>query len=195
MKLEKGVGFSKGWAELALKKPPPLLPELLDGHLRGRGPYGDALGGHRVSVGVRRRLDKGGRLGIVKGLDDALREQDDGDDDRERQQDVEHRAGHVHPEVAERARRSSGEKPRMRAMATAMPGGRRNEVLHGQPDHLGHVLHRGLAGVGLPVGVRDEADGGVEGQVRTDGAYARRAGREDPLDALEEIEKQGCRPC
>ena len=43
-KLENGVGFSKGWAELALKKPPPLVPELLDGDLRGDRAHGDASG-------------------------------------------------------------------------------------------------------------------------------------------------------
>src|SRR2546423_14321147 len=29
MKFESGVGFSKGWALLALKKPPPLVPHSL----------------------------------------------------------------------------------------------------------------------------------------------------------------------
>ena len=34
-KFESPVGFSNGIAELTLKKPPPLVPELLDGDLRG----------------------------------------------------------------------------------------------------------------------------------------------------------------
>ena len=52
----------------------------------------------------------------------------------------------------------------------------RHEVLHGQPDHLGEVAHRGLAGVVLPVGVGDEADRGVERQ-----RPAARAGRRSGL--------------
>ncbi len=40
---DHGVGFSNGWAELALKKPPPFVPELLDGLLRGRRAAGEQL--------------------------------------------------------------------------------------------------------------------------------------------------------
>jgi hypothetical protein len=29
MKFEKGVGFSYGWAEFALKNPPPFVPSIL----------------------------------------------------------------------------------------------------------------------------------------------------------------------
>ena len=32
-RLVSPVGFSKGWPALALKKPPPFVPELLDGLL------------------------------------------------------------------------------------------------------------------------------------------------------------------
>ena len=42
----------------------------------------------------------------------------------------------------------------------------RDEVLHGEPGHLDEVAHRRLAGVVLPVGVGDEAHGGVEGEER-----------------------------
>ena len=39
MKLLKGVGFSKGWAELALRKPPPLVPRILIASCEAMGPY------------------------------------------------------------------------------------------------------------------------------------------------------------
>ena len=38
--LESGVGFSKGWAELALKKPPPLVPNSLIASWEATGPMG-----------------------------------------------------------------------------------------------------------------------------------------------------------
>ena len=37
-KLDSGVGFSKGWAELALKKPPPLEPSCLIATCDAAGP-------------------------------------------------------------------------------------------------------------------------------------------------------------
>ena len=37
-KFESGVGFSKGWAELALKKPPPLVPSCLIAICEAAGP-------------------------------------------------------------------------------------------------------------------------------------------------------------
>ncbi len=38
MKLEKGVGFSNGCALLALKKPPPLVPNILIASCEATGP-------------------------------------------------------------------------------------------------------------------------------------------------------------
>ena len=35
---ENGVGFSNGWAELALKKPPPLVPSILMASCEATGP-------------------------------------------------------------------------------------------------------------------------------------------------------------
>ena len=35
-----GVGFSNGWAEFALKKPPPFVPELLIASCEATGPSG-----------------------------------------------------------------------------------------------------------------------------------------------------------
>ena len=41
--LVSAVGFSNGWAELALKKPPPLLPSSLIHSWEAIGPEGDGL--------------------------------------------------------------------------------------------------------------------------------------------------------
>ncbi len=139
-KLENGVGFSNGCDELALKKPPPLVPSCLMATCEAAGPTTGLWRGDGRAVRVGRRLQEGGLLGVVEGLHHALRHEDDGEDDRQRQQDVEHRAGHVHPEVAERA----GEPAREAAdegHRHGHAGRRRDEVLHRQPDHLGDVLH------------------------------------------------------
>ena len=47
-------------------------------------------------------------------------------------------------------------------------GGGRDEVVHREPGHLREIAHRRLGHVGLPVGVGDEADRGVEGEVGRD---------------------------
>ena len=122
-------------------------------------------------------LDQRGLLRVVEGLHDPLRQQDDGEDDGERAAGCRARSGSGPPRSCPGVPVVLREKPRMRAITTAMPGGRGDEVLHGEPHHLGDVLHGGLAAVGLPVGVGDEADGGVEGEVRPDGAYPRTARR------------------
>src|SRR4029077_19318196 len=72
---------------------PSVVAQVLDRLLRRKGPYGEDL--LRSTQGVR---------GDVRAdaLDHTLREQDEGDDDRERQQDVEGRARHVDVEVADR---------------------------------------------------------------------------------------------
>ena len=39
MKFERGVGFSYGWAALALKKPPPFVPSILMAAWEAAGPW------------------------------------------------------------------------------------------------------------------------------------------------------------
>ena len=97
MKLVSGVGFSNGCAELALKEPPPLVPSSLMISCEANGPLGDRLRG---------ALDRHRVGGAVQVLDDALRDEEQRADDRDRQQDVEEAAREVDPEVAELAGRS-----------------------------------------------------------------------------------------
>ena len=101
-KLLRGVGFSKGCAALTLKKPPPLVPELLDGLLRGDGADGEHLVGDVLARGVLGGLQQRHVVRAREGLHDALRDEDQRQDDRERQQDVERAAHEIDPEVAER---------------------------------------------------------------------------------------------
>ena len=111
--------------------------ELLDGDLRGgrahgsicsvsstawsRLPLSSSTGLPSSSVRARRTR----RLHTVpwrrrEGLHDALRDQHERQDERQRQQDVERGPRQVDPEVADRRRRAPGEA-RIRATSTAMP--------------------------------------------------------------------------
>ena len=69
-------------------------------------------------------------------------------------------------------------------------GRRRDEVLHGQAGHLHEIGHRAFAAIVLPVGVGDEADGGVEGEFGLDGGHAGGIERQAALEPLQDIEHQ-----
>ena len=70
-KLDSGVGFSNGCAELTLKKPPPLVPSCLIAICEAAGPTAMTLLllrrllGHRVALVVLDGLTRGVELGIV----------------------------------------------------------------------------------------------------------------------------------
>jgi hypothetical protein len=57
-------------------------------------------------------------------------------------------------------------------------GRRRQEILVGEAEHLHQIGHRAFAAVVLPVGVGDETDRGVEGQILRDGGLFRRIERQ-----------------
>ncbi len=67
MKLVSGVGFSNGWALLALKKPPPLVPSCLIASCEATGPSASVC----FAALERRDLEVGREV-----LDHALRDQE-----------------------------------------------------------------------------------------------------------------------
>ena len=105
----------------------------------------------------------------------------------QRQQDVEQRARHVDPEVADGGRRGAldaadqghGDRDAHR---------RREEVVRRKAGHLGEIAHGGFGRVGLPVGVGGEAGGGVPGQV---GAHAGEVLRVPGQDSLQPLDGVG----
>ena len=101
----------------------------------------------------------------VEVLDRAAGDQHDRGDDRDRQQDAEGAADQVDPEVAELAGVPTREAANERDRHGHADRGR-DEVLHGQAGHLHQMALGRFTRVGLPVGVRHEADGGVPGQRR-----------------------------
>ena len=130
--LVSGVGFSNGWAELALKKPPPLLPISLIHSWEAIGPDGDVL---------RRALEGRDDLRRVPGLRNALPDEDQRADDGDRQQDVEHAAGQVDPVVAERLGAAAGQAADQRDRDGEARGGR-GEVADGEDDRSGSGTSR-----------------------------------------------------
>ncbi len=180
MRLVIELGFSNGWAELALKKPPPLVPSCLIASWSAMGPR---------AMACLAPFD-GGRVDMAEqGLGHAQGGEDQGDDDGAGQQDVEGDPHQVGPEVAERCAPVRGEGPGQ-GRGDGDPGGGGGEVLHRQPGHLRQVAGRALAGIELPVGVGEEADGGVERQVRREAGEPARIERQDVLQPQDGVEEQ-----
>ena len=150
----------KRMGRVGVEEPAAVRAQLLDGDLRGGRPDGNQLLGernglhHRVARGILdgipvasvwaagRWLAAAGRslIWAKRSAPRPARPAPAPDDHRQRQQDIQRGAGQVDPEVAEVGclRRA---KPRMKATRMAMPGRGRDEVLHGQPQHLGQVAH------------------------------------------------------
>ena len=130
----------------------------LDRHLRSdRTQRNDLLG----ALDSRRGDRSGQRLG------NAERNQHQRVNDADRQQDVEGDLGQIGPEIADPLGLAPGEAADQRECDRDARR-RRQEVVHGEAGHLGEVRHGRFARVALPVGVGDEADGGVERNRRGD---------------------------
>jgi len=98
-----------------------------------------------------------------EGLRHALPHQEQRQHQAQRQQAVEGGTGHVDPEVTQGLGRFATD-PTAQSDQDGQPGGRADEVLHSEADHLAEVTQGRLTAVGLPIGVGDETDCGVEGQ-------------------------------
>ena len=140
-KFDSGVGILKRMRGVDVEEPAAVGAELLDDDLRRGRPNGDMLLRHGLSVRIRCRLKQRNRLVRPKRLHDALRHQQQGPNQRQRQQDVERAAGQIDPEIADRLRRSPRESANQRHQHRHARR-RRNEVLHGQPEHLRQITQR-----------------------------------------------------
>ncbi len=175
----KGVELSNGWAELALKKPPPFVPTCLIATWLAAGP-------RAIVWRAPSRVWRGD--GPVEGHDDAAGDEDHGQHQGERQEDVVGATDEIGPEVADPVAPGAGEAAD-EGHGDGHPDGGGDEVLDRQAGHLGQVRHRRLAAVVLPVRVGDEAPGGVEGDVRADALHALRVQRERALQPLQGVEQ------
>ncbi|KAG0763588.1 hypothetical protein G6F22_018396 [Rhizopus arrhizus] len=130
------------------------------------------------------------RLHVLVGaevLDHALADERQRQHEGQGQQHIQRAADHVGPEVADGGR-AVPRQPADQREQDGDAGGGRDEVLHRQRQHLRQVAHRGFAAVALPVGVGDEADGGVQGRVRRHGAHAGRVQRQHALEPLQAVD-------
>ncbi len=145
---------------IGAKESAPVGAQHLDGDLGGRRAQGDDL--LRRGSRYGRGHPKGLQIGSP-GLHHPLADQEEGEEAREGQQDIECDADHVHPEAAQVGRLPPPDPPGHRCHHR-QPCGGGQEVLHREPQGLAQIAQGGLARIGLPVRVGDEADGGIEGQ-------------------------------
>ena len=131
--------------------------EFLDGLLAGHRAAGDGL------LAAAKRGDD--LVSEVEVLDRAAGDQHDRAHDADGQQDAQHRAHQVDPEVPQFACARSGEPSHQRDRHRHAHGGG-NEVLHREAGHLDEVALGRFTRIGLPVGVGDEADRRVPRQPR-----------------------------
>ncbi len=143
----RGIGVEKASA---------ICAQLLDRDLGRRRTLRDRL---------RFTLKRGGRRIGSEVLNHALRAEQKGANQCKRQQDVygsPHRSTQKLP-IVFCCRRAN---PRISAIGNGHPGRGRNEILHGQRDHLDEITQGRFAAISLPVRICHEADGGIEGKIR-----------------------------
>ena len=122
-------------------------------------------------------------------LDGALLHLDQGDDERERDEDVQGAADQIRPEVAQPARRTPRDAPRQRDRHGHARRGR-DEVVEGELGHLGEVRHRRLAHVRLPVGIRRERGRRLERLAVHHGRQVLRIERQQVLQPQHDVGQQ-----
>jgi hypothetical protein len=157
--------------------------ELLDGDLRRNRSARHGLGD--------RAVDSRGDGAATEVLHQALRDEHEGEHETERQEDTNRATHEIDPEVAERpvpvARPGDAADDRDDHREPDTGG---DEVLHGEAQHLAEVAHRHLTRVPLPVGVGDEADGGVERTRRLEARPVGRVERERTLESQQRVETE-----
>ena len=117
------------------------------------------------NLNVERLREPGFGVGLEV-LNHALRHEHESEHQADGQEQVIGNAHQVHPEVADRPGRVPRQAPDQRGRDRD-PGRGGNEVVEGQPNHLGEIGHRGFPHVALPVGVRRETGRRVERKVGT----------------------------
>ncbi len=102
-------------------------------------------------------------------MNDALRNEEDRQNNREREQNVYRAADQIRPEVTDRSGGFSNETAD-KGGERCHTGGRGYKVLYGQPQHLRQITHGRFAAISLPVGVAGKTYGGIERGIRRYGA-------------------------
>ena len=162
----------------------PVAPGLADRRLAGERAERKSLPRALEGVGVRSRRE---------GLRHAEGDQDNGEDNGEGQQHIEHRADEIGPEVADRLTAIGAKRPRHGAGdGEARPGG--DKILDRETPQLAEEAHRRPGAVGLPGGLCHETDRRIESEIGAETSRAIRTQRQDalqPQKAIEEDETGG----
>ena len=138
------------------------------------------------------RLDECGLCVRSEVLDHSLGDQGKCTDDTNWKQHIKCCAGEINPEIAKGLCFTPCNTPD-ESDCECNAGGRRNEIVEGQPCHLNEIAHGGLTGVGLPVRIGREAGGRIECQVRRHAGELLRIERQIILEPLKSVEdKQTC---
>jgi hypothetical protein len=149
---------------------------------------------HRVALRIElRRRIRGGLqrrhvLVSLEVLDHALAHKDRGDNRGHRQKHIQRHTRDIDPEIADRLRGVACEAAHQ-CDHDDDASGRRQEVLHGETEHLRQIADRLLTRIVLPVRVRDEADRGVERTVRRHRAQLLRIAWQHALHAQDQIQE------
>ena len=165
---------------IGIKEPAAIGAQHLDRDLRRYRPDSDGL----LGTFERRRLDIG-----PERLRHALPDEKERRQDADGHEHVKRAARDIYPEVADGLHRVT------RKTANERNGEynarrRRQIVLMCQAEHLREVRQRALAAVVLPIGVGDEADRRVEGEIRRDRRLLGRIERQARLEAHQRIENE-----
>ena len=178
-----GVGVLERVRRIGVEEAAAVGAELLD----------DFLARHRSDRnGLLRPFERGRVDGAGESLRNAERHKDEGENHRDRQEDVERHPGQIDPEIADRRGGRAGESAHQRE-GHREAGRGRQEVVHGEAEHLGQMAHRGLAGIVLPVGVSDKTVRGVEREIGRHGVEAARIERQEILQPLQSVQRQETR--
>ena len=158
-----------------------------------------AIGAHHFDDFLARHLPLGDQLFAafkrrylrigVQVLRHALPDKKESDDDRDGQKHIENRAGHIDPEIANRLRRAAGKTPD-EGDSERDAGGGGYEIMHGEPGHLSEIAHGRFGRIGLPIGIGDEADRRIEGEIRRDRVKVLRVEGQNRLQTLQGVKRQ-----
>ena len=208
-KVRERRGIFKRMRGVGVRVTAAVRAEHLDGDLRRHRPLHDGLRverlvfHHGISLGINDRfairidfrdgnglrLDEFRRRVRFEILNHALRHEKQREHEADRQQQIISDARHVHPEVADGRGRVPRDAAHERRRDRHADGGGK-KVVDRQRDHLREIRHRGFAAVALPVGVRREADGGVERQMRRQRAEILRIERQKILQPQNRVGEQ-----
>ena len=95
----------------------------------------------------------------------------------------------IDPEVANSLGLSARDRPRQRD-ENGHSSGSRDEVLHGEADHLRQIAESRFARIALPIGIGRKADGSVPRQIRRRRWESLWIERQQSLEPLNEVNKQ-----